>query len=209
MKNHKYIELITNVLLFAGIIFPAIGFVGVILMWKYLKWSRLVKMIITIPYIVVFLLAIFVIVYLFFFRPYQMKGVSMEPALSDSAYVATQVFRGDFQVKRGDIVVVKTANSSALFIKRAIGLPGETLKIEGGSVFIYGSKLEEPYLAMDTKTNIFADFYMQEGQEIVIPDNFYFLLGDNRARSSDSRDWGNLPKEYILSKVLFCYFQCK
>lgn len=207
MKKLKYIELITNVLLFAGIIFPAIGFVGVILMWKYLNWPKRVKIIITIPYIVVFLLAIFVIVYLFFFRPYQMRGTSMEPTFHNGAYFITKVLHNSDTIYRSDMIIFRN-QESAVWIKRVIGLPGERIKLGNGQVHLNGKALLEPYLT-DALTKVVPGGRFENGVEVQIPSDSYFVLGDNRRFSADSREWGFVSRKDISGKVLFCYFQCK
>lgn len=102
--------------------------------------------------------------------------------------------------KRGDIVVFKFPDDeSMLFVKRVIGLPGETVVIKDGSVYINNEKLDEPYLNTVTKGNT---------GPFVVPEGKYFMLGDNRNSSKDSRFWNEkyVSKDKILGKAIFKYY---
>ncbi len=109
------------------------------------------------------------------------------------------------QMKRGDIVVlIYPEDRKKDFIKRLIGLPGETIEIKNGSVLIDGKALQDPVFG-----NIFyynrGDF-AREGMKITIPPGNYFMLGDNSASSKDSRYWGFVPKDNIVGKALVIYW---
>ena len=84
------------------------------------------------------------------------------------------------------------------YIKRVIGLPGETLEIKDSTVYINGQPLEEDYLPADLR---FMDF-----GPITIPDDSYFMLGDNRNNSQDSRIWGTLSKDHIIGKAVLIFW---
>lgn len=102
--------------------------------------------------------------------------------------------------KRGDIVVFKYPDDeSVLFVKRIIGLPGDTVSVHNGSVFINDTKLDEPYLTTTTVGN-FGPY--------TVPTGSYFMMGDNRNNSKDSRYWKNtyVTKDKILGKALFRYY---
>jgi len=136
----------------------------------------------------------------FIAQPFLVSGASMEPNFVDGDYLlideVTYYFRAP---ERGDVVVFKyPANPKSFFIKRVIGLPGEKIKIINGKISIVqpddtNLELEEPYLPEDLKTT--AD------QEKVLGLDEYFVLGDNRSNSFDSRSWGPLPRTDIVGIV--------
>ena len=102
--------------------------------------------------------------------------------------------------KRGDIVIFKFPDDEkVLFIKRIIGLPGETVEVRDGKVFVDGIALEEPYLTVETLGNY---------GPYAVPEGSYFMMGDNRNNSADSRFWQNtyLSRDKIVGKALFGYY---
>lgn len=155
---------------------------------------------------VVVALSIFVIVYLFFFQPHQVKGSSMYPNFFNGEYLLTDKISFRFQEpQRGDVIVFTAPkNSDYEYIKRIIGLPNEAIKIEAGQVFIDGQKLAENYLSQDRVTH--SGSFLKEGQTFSIPEEQYIVIGDNRSHSSDSRAWGTVPKENIIGKVWLRYW---
>lgn len=156
-------------------------------------------------------LAIFVIVYLFLFQPHQVKGNSMATSIplsfQNGEYLLTNkiVYRFN-KPQRGDIVVFKAPqNEDYDYIKRIIALPSERIKIEAGKIFINDQVLDElSYLPADIYTQ--AGHFLKEGEEIVIPQEKYFVLGDNRPHSSDSREWGPVPVKNIVGKAWLRYW---
>jgi signal peptidase I len=138
----------------------------------------------------------------FIFQPFYVKGESMEPNFSDGDYLIIDEISYRFKVpERGEVIVFRYPNDPAQrYIKRIIGLPGETIEIEQGQVMIYdeegeGGFLEElAYLPSSTLTA--GDI------RVVLDENEYFVLGDNRAASADSRRWGSLPRENIIGRAL-------
>lgn len=151
-------------------------------------------------------MAIFVVVYFFLVQPHQVTGNSMLPNFEDGEYILTDKISYHFhQPKRGDIVVFKAPkNQQKDFIKRIVGLPGETIKLEKGKVFINGEKISEVYLSPNGIT--LPKSLISEGQEALVPLDEYFVLGDNRQHSSDSRDWGTVPKSSIIGKAWLRYW---
>lgn len=156
---------------------------------------------------VVFALMIFFVCYLLLFQPNQVKGHSMEPTFHDGEYILTDKISYRLgSPARGDVVVFRSPKNADIdFIKRIIALPGEKVKISGGKVYVNSSVLDESaYLDPTVYTG--PESFLAENRELIIPSGRYFVLGDNRMQSSDSRDFGPvLPSEFI-GKVFFRYW---
>lgn len=143
-------------------------------------------------------LGIFFIVYLFLVQPHRVKGESMAPNFSDGELLLTEKVSYRFSSpSRGDVVVFKAPGPRKVdFIKRIVALPGENVKIKDGSIFINGLSLPEPYEVQKTQTDI----------NLLLEPNQYFVLGDNRASSSDSRAFGPIEKRSIIGRAWLVYF---
>ncbi len=128
----------------------------------------------------------------------RVEGISMEPSLHDGQFVVVNRLAYRWQEpNRGDIIVFYfPQNPSRRFIKRVIGLPGDTIDVQSGHVYVNGTLLEEPYIAAP------ANF----SGEWRVDRNDVFVLGDNRNNSSDSPDWGGLPINEIIGKAIFVYW---
>ena len=151
--------------------------------------------------------AIFVVIYAFLFRPYQVNGVSMFPTYHDGEFILTNLIGLRFgHLQRGDVIVfVAPPDKEKDYIKRVIGLPGDQIGIKDGLVYLNGKLLDESaYLAPDVRT--YGENFMQEGQTVTVPANNYFVLGDNRANSSDSRDWGFVPPDKLIGISSLAYW---
>lgn len=155
--------------------------------------------------IVVFL-AILVMVYLFLFSPQEVSGRSMEPSFYNAQFLLTNKIVYKLRdPQRGEIVIFKSpANKDVDFIKRVIGMPGDTVKISGGKVFVNRKEITEPYLAPGTYT--YGESFLSENVEYTVPDGTYFLFGDNRPHSSDSREFGPIGKADFIGMVMLRYF---
>lgn len=128
---------------------------------------------------------------------YRIDGSSMNPTLLDGEYlIINNVTYLLDDPQYGDIVVFRHPRNELNLIKRVIGVPGDTVKIENGTVWVNGEELTEPYIAASPNY----------GGEWSVPADQYFVLGDNRNNSSDSHSWGYLPKENLLGKALFVYW---
>lgn len=151
---------------------------------------------------------LFIIVYLFIAQPHKIAGQGMAPNYVDGQYYLTNKFTYKAGVpQRGDVIVFKAPTKPEVdYFKRIIGLPGEEIEIRDGKVYINNQELSETYLASGTYTNVGT--FMTEGQKVKIPENQYFVLGDNRNHSSDSREWGFVPKENIVGRMDICYYKC-
>lgn len=150
--------------------------------------------------------AIFLVIYLFLFRPYEVKGDSMYPNFHDKEYVLTNLITLRFQdPKRGDVVVFKSpAEPEKDYIKRVIGTPGDIVFIKDGDVYINGERLnEEKYINKSVKT--YQGAFLQENNQVTVPEKMYLVFGDNRNASSDSREWGFVKKDYLIGISMFVY----
>ncbi len=150
--------------------------------------------------------AIFILIYLFIAQPHKVSGSSMVATFHDGDYIITQKISYKLGLpQRGDIVVFKNPrDESQDFIKRVIAVPGDTIMVSGAQVYLNGQLLNESYLPPSTPT--FGRNFLNDGEEVKTGDNQYFIFGDNREHSSDSREWGPIPKEKIIGKAFFRYF---
>lgn len=150
--------------------------------------------------------AIFALIYLFVAQPHKVSGSSMTPTFHDSDFILTDKLTPRFTpFKRGDVIVLKNPrDESQDFIKRIIVLPGETIKVQNSSVSINGKVLDESYLPKNTITH--AGSFLTQNTAITAGQDQYFVMGDNREHSSDSREWGSVTKKEIIGKVFFRYF---
>jgi signal peptidase I len=135
---------------------------------------------------------------IFIAQPFVVSGASMEPTLSSGDYLIIDQLSYRFEKpKRYDVAVFRYPNNpSKFYIKRIIGLPGETVNISGGDITIInenhpdGFTVTEPYLAAGST---FSDDF-----SVTLDEDEYFVLGDNRDSSADSRTWGALPKRFLV-----------
>lgn len=121
---------------------------------------------------------------------------SMEPCLMRGDKVLAYSVKSARQINRGDTIFYKIDNVEKVYVKRAIGLPGETVKIAAGMVYINGQKLND---------FVYNPDFSSDHDPIQIPNEGYFILGDNGNHSIDSRNFGSIPFKNILYKGLFIY----
>ena len=146
----------------------------------------------------------------FVVQAFKIPSGSMIPTLQIGDHILVNKFIYDFSpIRRGDIIVFKfPQDESRDFIKRVIGLPGETLEIRGREVLINGISLKEPYA-------VFSDGPFAQALErehvgpLVIPPGKFFMMGDNRDHSMDSRVWGFLDVHKIKGKAFIVYFSLR
>jgi len=146
-------------------------------------------------------LTISAFIIIFLYQPVKVEGTSMMPSLDDQEriFVNKFVYRME-PIRRGDIVVFHyPRDPSKSFIKRVIGLAGDHIRIDAGQVFVNGESLEEDYVPAD-----YAD--QRSYPEVIVPANAYFLLGDHRTMSNDSRDFGAVQEKFIYGKAVFGYW---
>lgn len=163
-----------------------------------------------------FLLALIIVIPIRYFvaQPYIVQGASMEPTFETNQYIIVDELSYRFEKpKRGDVIVLKyPKDTSKFFIKRVIGLPGETLTIKDGVVSIKNpttnttTTLNEPYIVF-SKTDPADDETITLKEDRNNPGNDeYYVMGDNRAASSDSRAWGTLPERLIVGRTMIRLF---
>ncbi len=146
------------------------------------------------------------VIYVFVARPHKVSGSSMFPNFHDNDYLITNIVGYRFtSPQRGQVIIFKNPRDlSQYFIKRIIGLPGETVIVQNAHVYINGQLLNEPYLNLAVLTA--PGQFLQEGRDVSVPPDNYIVMGDNRSNSSDSREWGFVPKDDIIGQALFRYW---
>ncbi len=156
--------------------------------------------------VVVFAIAIFLFLYLLVLQPHKIKGQSMEPNFQDGEFLLTDKVTYRFsKPKRGDVIVFEApGTNNEEFIKRIIGLPGDDVTVVNGKVSINEQLINEDYLP-DTFTTE-GGMFLKEGQTVTVPEDHYFVMGDNRIASSDSRTWGFVAKDKITGRAWIIYW---
>jgi len=147
-------------------------------------------------------LAVSAFVIVFLYQPVKVEGGSMMPSLTNKERIFVNKFVYRLEpIERGDIVVFRYPRDTSLsFIKRVIGVPGDRIRIDDGQVYVNGKPLEEDYLypAFVDRDQSFPETTIQPHQ--------YFVMGDHRNMSDDSRDFGPLDESYIYGKASFVYW---
>ena len=143
-------------------------------------------------------------VYFFLGRPFTVSGASMYPTLHNGdRMVLSKV--GD--VHRFDVVILKAPDENVEYIKRVIGMPGDTVEMKNGVLYINGKKVDQPFINTEAlaKQTVFIDDFTLESLtgEAKVPEGKYFVLGDNRGVSKDSRMIGFIDRSAIEGKAVF------
>lgn len=135
----------------------------------------------------------------FAIQSYRVSGTSMVPNLQNNEYVVVNKMAYLFHPpERGDVIVFHyPLDTTKDYIKRVIGLPGDTISYDSTTVTVDGTVLKEPYISQAANS---------EGKTLVVPQNDYFVLGDNRPVSDDSRSWGFVPKDDLVGKAVLVYW---
>jgi len=144
-----------------------------------------------------------VVVILFLYQPVRVEGTSMMPSLVDQERIFINKFAYRFgitDISRGDTVVFWfPGDPSKSFIKRVIGVPGDKVEVTDGKVSVNQTMLDEPYVPEAYRDHVSTPLR-------VVPPGEYFVLGDHRSSSNDSRMWGTVPRHYIYGKAAFVYW---
>lgn len=146
-------------------------------------------------------LTIAAVVIVFLCQPVKVEGTSMLPHLVDEQriFVSKIAYRFD-QIERGDVIVFRFPEDPARsYIKRVVGLPGETVEIRGGRVLIDGRPQPEPYVPTRYRDR-------SSHAPLRVEDGAYYVLGDHRNTSNDSRTWGTVQSSFVSGKAVFAYW---
>lgn len=155
-------------------------------------------------------LAICIILWLFVVQGNQVDGQSMEPTFHDKELVLTDKIIQHFgEYQNGDVIIFKNESSGNDFIKRIIGVPGDEVSLSGGRVYVNGVQIDESYLPEGRETS--GGTFLAEGETVLVPEEKYFVMGDNRGFSRDSRDnsVGLVPKNDLKGRVFLIYWPPK
>src|SRR6516165_581652 len=161
--------------------------------WNALSWVRDLA----------FSVLIAVILIVFIYQPVKVEGTSMMPTLTDQERIFINKFTYHYglgDIERGDMVVFwYPLDTSKSYIKRVIGLPGDVVRIDQGEVYVNGNLLVEDYVP-----DIYRDSVSWGPKSV--PADSYFVLGDHRSSSNDSRTWGFVDRKYVYGKAVFVYW---
>jgi signal peptidase I len=170
--------------------------------WSALSWIRDLA----------FSVLIAVVLIVFIYQPVKVEGTSMMPTLTDQERIFINKFTYKFglgEIERGDTVVFwYPEDRSKSYIKRVIALPGDRVRIESGQVYVNDHPLAEEYVPDEYKDSVSWP-HTSPGQSVsdaLVKKGDYFVLGDHRSSSSDSRSWGYVPRENIYGKAVFVYW---
>jgi len=146
-------------------------------------------------------LALALVIIAFVYQPVRVEGTSMAPHLTDQERIFINTFVYEFEpIRRGDVVVFRyPRDPRKSFIKRVVGLPGEMVEIRRGQVYVNGQLLRESYLPP-------AEADLHSFPQVWLPPSHYFVLGDHRRNSNDSRSWGTVHRDHIYGKAVFAYW---
>jgi signal peptidase I len=156
-----------------------------------------------------FSVVIAMVLIVFIYQPVKVEGTSMEPGLTDQERIFINKFTYEFglgRIERGDTVVFWYPDDhTKSYIKRVIALPGERVRIDAGQVYVNDRPWVEDYVPKAFRDTAWwpAD---ARGEDRTVPQGDYFVLGDHRSQSSDSRAWGYVPRDLIYGKAVFVYW---
>lgn len=142
-----------------------------------------------------------IVVILFLYQPVKVEGTSMMPSLVNQERIFINKFIYRFSdIQRGDTVVFQfPQDPSKSYIKRVIGMPGDTIVVDHGMVIVNGKPLDEPYVEENYRDN-------HSYPAVTVSADSYYVLGDHRNSSNDSRNWGFVQRGYIYGKAVFVYW---
>ena len=143
------------------------------------------------------------VIILFLYPPVKVEGTSMMPVLEDQERIFINKFVYQFNIssiERGDVVVFYYPHDqSKSYIKRVIGIPGDVVEVKEGRVLVNGAGIEEPYVPAEYRDQMSYSAVKVDGEK-------YYVMGDHRSSSNDSRSWGLVPRDNIYGKAVFVYW---
>lgn len=152
---------------------------------------------------IAFSIVLAVVLIVFIYQPVKVEGTSMMPGLTDQERIFINKYTyklGTGTIARDDLVVFHYPyDPTQSYIKRIIGLPGDIVEIKEGTVFVNGTKLDEPYVPAEYRDHV-------SWAKQTVPSDHYFVLGDHRSSSNDSRAWGFVARKEIYGKAVFVYW---
>ncbi|MFA6492556.1 MAG: signal peptidase I [Patescibacteria group bacterium] len=202
--------------IFIGLVLTILGFIGLGLwFWKTIcsgkscDQSTVLKNWFQVAKSIDVLLVIGLLFRSFVLQPFLVEGNSMEPNYHNKEFLLVDRITYEFRKpNRGEVIIFRfPKNPSEDYIKRIIGLPGDNIKIENSQVFINNVLSSENYLSPGTQTDI--DASTSNSLNTTLKQGEYFVLGDNRNASSDSREWGTVPEKNIIGRTWFVVFPIK
>jgi|SRR5512143_773285 signal peptidase I len=162
---------------------------------------------------IIFAAVMAILIVVFVVQPVKVEGTSMQPRLENDERIFVNKFEYNFfSIERGDIVVFwYPEDPTKSFIKRVIGLPDDSVDMDGsGHITINGQPMEESYLAPERNQAARSRWnqgpFTSSGHQVRVKPHYYFVMGDNRDASNDSRSWGLVPEKYIYGKAMFRYW---
>lgn len=167
---------------------------------------------------ILLVISFFLFLYVFVAQPHQVSGLSMFPTFHDQDLLLSNLLvtrpnnltdKFIKELRRGDVVVFHSPTEpDKLYIKRIIAVPGETVQVTNGHVYLNGTLFDETkYLKPDVMT--YGESYMRDGDIISVPPDTFFVMGDNRPNSSDSREWGPLKVSAIVGRSMVRFWPMK
>ena len=156
---------------------------------------------------ILFFVAIMLIAYMFILQPHEVSGLSMYPTFKNKDFLLSYLVDVRINnIRHGDVVVFHSpVEEDKLYIKRVIGLPKDTIKLEGGAVYRNGDKVDESEY-LDDSVPTFGGSFISDGKEVIVSENTLIVMGDNRPNSSDSRAWGLLPYSELIGRSLLRFW---
>ena len=144
---------------------------------------------------------------MFILQPHEVSGLSMYPTFKNKDFLLSYLVDVRINnIRHGDVVVFHSpVEEDKLYIKRVIGLPKDTIKLEGGAVYRNGDKVDESEY-LDDSVPTFGGSFISDGKEVIVSENTLIVMGDNRPYSSDSRAWGLLPYSELIGRSLLRFW---